>query len=189
MVAGKKKQKDMSGMQRITISGLPGSGKTTVSMHLSRSLGIPVFSAGKIFREEASKLNMPLNEFSKYCEKNPEIDQKLDRMQLEILRKGGLILESRLGGWLSFKEGLPAFKVWLDASVEKRISRVAARDNLDRDQSEKLIKQRERSEEMRYKLFYGFDIRDLSIYDLKINTDNLSPEETCNLILQRINEK
>ena len=160
-MAGKKKTQSLKEMQRITISGLPGSGTTTVSLCLSKALGVPVFSAGKIFREEATKLKMSLNTFSKYCEKNSEVDRKLDDIQIDILKNGEFILESRLGGWLSFKKGIPVFKVWLDATNGKRIKRVAGRDNFEYEQTKRCIKQREKSETIRYKKFYGIDIEDL----------------------------
>ena len=47
----------------ITISGLPGSGKTTVARLLSRQLGIPHVYAGDMYRKAAEERGMTLEEF------------------------------------------------------------------------------------------------------------------------------
>ena len=75
-------------MVTITISGTPGSGKTTVARLLEKKLGLKHIYLGMIFRELADKEKMTLEEFGKYCEENPEIDNDLDNRQLEILKKG-----------------------------------------------------------------------------------------------------
>ena len=54
---------------------------------------------------------MSLEKFGKYCEKNKEIDQELDNNQLNILKKGNVILEGRLAGWLAYKNKIPALKL------------------------------------------------------------------------------
>ena len=50
-------------MVTITISGTPGSGKTTVAMLLEKKLELKYVYSGMIFREQADKHNMSL--FSK----------------------------------------------------------------------------------------------------------------------------
>jgi len=57
-------------MTVITISGKPGSGKSTVANLLHEKLRIPYVYSGMIFRESAKEHNMSLEEFGKYCEKN-----------------------------------------------------------------------------------------------------------------------
>ena len=43
---------------------------------------------------------------------------------------------------------------------------------------------REESEIKRYMNIYGIDFKDLSIYDLVLNTDDLSPENIVDLIME-----
>lgn len=112
----------------ITISGMPGSGKSTVAELLKDKLGLRYVYSGMIFRETAKKYNMSLEEFGKYCEKNSKIDKELDDRQLEILRKGGVILEGRLSGWLAHRNKIPAFKVSLVADLDTRAQRIVKRE-------------------------------------------------------------
>ena len=48
---------------RITISGPPGSGKTTACNRLSEMLGLKAVVFGKIFRELAAEKHLSLLEF------------------------------------------------------------------------------------------------------------------------------
>ena len=71
-------------MVTITISGTPGSGKSTVAKILEKKLGIKYIYSGLIFRQLAEEHNMELEKFGKYCEQNSEIDKELDARQLDI---------------------------------------------------------------------------------------------------------
>ena len=62
----------------ITISGTPGSGKSTIAQLLHERLKLRYVYSGLIFREIAEKYKMTLEEFGKYCENNSDIDKELD---------------------------------------------------------------------------------------------------------------
>ncbi|HDM66885.1 MAG TPA: cytidylate kinase [Thermoplasmatales archaeon] len=176
-------------MPTITISGTPGSGKTTIAEILHRKLGIPFVSSGMIFRDLARKHGMSLADFGRYCEENEKVDRELDENQLELLRKGDIILEGRLAGWLAYKHGVPAFKILIDADRRTRAERIVEREGGDVSQREKEIIERERSERKRYLNYYGFDIRDTSIYDLVIDSTNKKPDEIIEIIIQHLGIK
>ena len=74
-------------MTTITISGLPGAGTTTIARLLEKEIGLKHVYSGDIFRNMAKKYKMSLEEFGQYCEKHKDIDEQLDRYQLEILQK------------------------------------------------------------------------------------------------------
>src|SRR5512136_1077538 len=133
-------------MVTITISGTPGSGKSTVAELLKDKLGLRYVYSGMIFRETAKKYNMSLEEFGKYCEKNSKIDKELDDRQLEILRKGDVILEGRLSGWLAHRNKIPAFKVSLVADLDTTAQRIVKREEGSIEKRKKEILERERSE-------------------------------------------
>jgi len=61
-------------MTIVTISGLPGSGTTTVAKLLEKKTGITYVYSGDIFRRMAKKHNMSLEDFGIYCEKHKEVD-------------------------------------------------------------------------------------------------------------------
>ncbi|WP_292351086.1 AAA family ATPase, partial [Methanomethylovorans sp. PtaU1.Bin093] len=54
----------------ITISGLPGSGTTTVSNLLSRHYEMEMISAGEVFRTLAKERGVTLAEFGELAEKD-----------------------------------------------------------------------------------------------------------------------
>lgn len=170
----------------ITISGTPGSGKSTVGQFLKEKLRINYVYSGQIFREIAKKYKMSLEEFGRYCENNENIDKELDEKQLNILKKGDVILEGRLAGWIAYKNNIKSLKIMLNADMETRIKRIIKRENGDYNQRLKEILKREKSEENRYKKYYDIDIKDTSIYDLIIDTSNKNPNEILKIIINKI---
>ena len=175
-------------MVTITISGTPGSGKSTVAMLLEKKLGIKYIYSGMIFRELAEKYNMTLKEFGKYCEENSEIDKELDGRQLEILKKGNVILEGRLAGWLAHRNNISAFKIAIVTDLDIRAKRIVNREKGSVKIRKKEILERERSENTRYKKYYNIDLKDTSIYDIVIDSGDKNPEEILNLIIQKLDK-
>lgn len=173
-------------MTVITISGTPGSGKSTVCNLLEEKLKLRYVYSGMIFRSLAKKHNMTLADFGKYCENNREIDHELDDQQLEILRKGDVILEGRLAGWLAYKNKISALKVMLDTDMQTRAERIVKREEGDVEERKKEIIEREKSEAARYKEYYDIDLKDTSIYDLVLDTKKLTPDEIVKKILEKI---
>lgn len=169
-------------MTTITISGLPGTGKTTVAKLLEKRLELRYVYSGEIFRQLAQKHGMSLEEFGTYCETHREIDEELDRHQLGILREGDVIVEGRLSGWLAFQNHVPAVKVLLQADIDIRASRIVKREQGDIQKRKKEILKREKSEAKRYKKYYGIDVRDTSIYDVIVDSGDKTPEEIMEII-------
>lgn len=173
-------------MTTITISGLPGTGKTTVAKLLEKRLGLRYVYSGQIFRDMAKEQGMSLEEFGTYCETHREIDEELDRHQLEFLRKGNVILEGRISGWLAYQNDISAVKVLLQADISVRAGRIVKREQGDLELRKKEILKREKSEATRYKKYYGIDISDTSIYDVIIVVDEKTPEEITEIIVRHL---
>lgn len=86
---------------RITISGPPGSGKTTTCTKLSKALNIKAMIFGEMFREAAAEKNLTLIEFGLIAEKDPNIDRVIDSSILNMARENkDIILESRLSAYM-----------------------------------------------------------------------------------------
>jgi len=169
---------------KITISGPPGSGKTTVAKILSEKLKIKLISAGEVFRQLAFERGMSLEEFSKFAESNPEIDILVDRVQREMAEKEkDAIVEGRLSGWMIKDAEL---KVYIFADPEVRYSRIAKREDKDISTVRKETRLREEVEKRRYQKFYGIDVDDWRIYDLIINSSRMSPEKIAEIIITAI---
>jgi predicted cytidylate kinase len=173
-------------MTTITISGLPGSGKSTVAEILKKKLNLDYIYSGNIFRKMAIKYNMNLDEFGKYCEKNKNVDEELDKYQLEMIQKGNIIVEGRISGWLAYRNNIPSMKIFLQADLETRAGRIIKREKGDFEKRKKEILERERSESNRYNKYYNINLDDISIYDLVINTSDKLPEEIVKIILDNL---
>ncbi len=173
----------------ITISGVPGSGKTTVARLLSRRLGIPHIYAGDLYRHEAEERALSLEEFNQLSERDHSIDRALDAKMAEHARRGGVVLEGRLAGFIALQEGVEAFKVWLTAGDEVCASRVAQREGQNAQDVVRQNRTRQRSDAKRYKEIYGFDLDDTSIYDLILHSDTETPEALAEKILAHVNAR
>jgi predicted cytidylate kinase len=185
MVAEHQKKQSMT---TLTISGPPGSGTTTVAELLKEKLGVKHVYAGNLYREKARKYGMSLEEFGKYCEKHEEIDRELDEFQLSLLKKGKVILEGRMAGWIAFNNKIPCIKVLLKADLNTRAERIVKREGGELEKRKQEIKRRERSESIRYKKYYDIELNDTSIYDLTIDTSNKTPEEIVEIIIRKVKE-
>jgi predicted cytidylate kinase len=172
----------------ITISGLPGSGTTTVANILHQKLGLKYVYTGDLFRALAKEYNMDVIEFGKYAEEHPEIDREFERRQAQLARAGNVLIEGRLAGWVAHNEGIAAVKVWLDAPLPVRVARVATREPKDYNTILQEVKMRETAERSRYIKTYNFDLNNKSIYDLVIDTTNHTPEEIADMIIMRLRE-
>ena len=168
---------------KITISGPPGSGTTTVAKKLSEKLGIPLISAGEVFRQLAMEKGMTLEEFSKLAETDPKIDNLVDQRQRELSNQyDSGIFEGRLSGWMIDAD----LKVWIYCRPEVRYERIAKRENKPIEVVRAETKLREESERSRYLKIYGIDIDDLSIYHLAVNSEKFNPNEIVEIILKAL---
>jgi cytidylate kinase len=166
---------------RITVSGLPGSGTTSLSRYLAQRHNFTMISAGEVFRECAQKHNMELAEFGRLAEQDPTFDKMIDVRQKEIAEeKDNIIVEGRLSGWMVEKADL---KIWLFAPINCRIDRIVYRDQIaDDETAKKITLERERCEAGRYSAYYNIDINDLSIYHIILNSEHWGVEDLGTIV-------
>lgn len=168
---------------QITVSGLPGSGTTTLSRLLSEYYELELVSSGEIFRRMARERGMSLAEFGAMAEKDPSIDLDIDKNQKSIIHtQDDLVLESRLAGHMA--EGVPnVLKIWIKAPLLTRVKRIQRREKtISFDEELAKTVEREKSEALRYKNYYGIDITDLSIYDIVIDSEKWNQYQTLDIL-------
>jgi cytidylate kinase len=158
---------------RITVSGLPGSGTTSLSRYLAERTGYTMISAGEVFRQLAEEHAMDLATFGRLAREDPAYDRMIDARQKKIAEeRDNIIVEGRLSGWMV--EGAD-LKIWLYAPIGCRIKRIAFRDQVaDEETAKGLTLEREQCEAVRYQAYYSIDIGDLSIYHLILNSEHWS---------------
>jgi CMP/dCMP kinase len=153
----------------ITLSGLPGSGKTSVAKELASNYGFVIISAGEQFRKLAAEKGLSLEEFGKMAEADKAIDLAIDQRQKQLaMKEDKAIVEGRLAGRTLNEADL---KIWLKTSLEVRSRRISKRENVSYEQALSETKEREISESTRYMKFYNINQNDLLCYDLVIDTN------------------
>lgn len=165
----------------IAVSGLPGSGKSTLAKNLAERLGLRYVSSGMLFRSLAKERGMTLEEFTKYAEKDHSIDKLIDSRALEEAKKGCVVIDGHIAAWII--KDIAHLKIFLDAPQEVRAERIARRDGVDLAKALSEVKLRDESEAKRFKEIYGINVKDLSIFDLVINTTNLDAEACLDIAL------
>src|SRR3989338_404464 len=172
----------------ITISGKAGSGKSTTAKELAKKLSLKHYSIGDLMRQIAKEKGISLMELSKQAEKYPSIDRELDKKQIDLRKKDNFVIDGRLTAFFIPNAGL---KIFLDCDDKVRAERILKEGRKDengnniRELMEK-IKQREHSEKKRYKEIYNIDYADKKLYDLIIDTTDISPHEVLKRIMAAI---
>ena len=175
----------------ICISGMTGSGKSTVAKRLASKYGLDYFSGGNALRALAQEEGYHSDitgwwesveglNFLKQRMEDPIFDKKIDEKLLELAKKGNVVLDSWTMPWLLNK----GFKVWLEASPKVRAKRVVTRDSISIKEAITALKEKDARTRQIYKSLYGFDLgNDLSPFNLVLATDDLEPDEVFYAVL------
>ena len=166
----------------VCISGMAGTGKSTLSKRLAKKYELRYYSGGDALKALAAEEGYDsasrgwwespegLN-FLKKREENLEFDKAVDDKLLEYAQQGRVLLDSWTMPWL-LKTG---FKIWLAASVERRAERIAKRDKIPLKEALQVLKEKEARTKAIYKKLYGFTLgEDFEPFDMVLDTDNLN---------------
>ena len=175
----------------ITISGMPGSGKSTIGKKLCEKYKLKRFSVGDFRRELAKKKGLSLAELNKIGEKERWTDEEADNWQINLGKKeDNFVIDGRISYFF-----IPnSIKIFLAVSFEEGAKRIG----MDKREGEnaknmdgmiKLIKERAESDLKRYKLYYNINPNDKKNYDFVLDTTNLPIEEVFSKVVRFIENK
>lgn len=150
---------------------------------MAAALDLDVVNGGEVFRTLAAENGMGLAQFGAHAAANPDVDVELDRRLAERARQGGVVIESRLGGWILHNEALEGLRIWLRCDEQVRAERVAGREEISVEQALADNSEREKVEHDRYLALYGIDLRDLTIYHQQLDTGELNPAAVVDSIV------
>ncbi|HEX4799030.1 MAG TPA: cytidylate kinase family protein [Candidatus Paceibacterota bacterium] len=168
----------------ITLSGKPGSGKSSTADRIAELLGYTRYSSGETVREYIKKHNLTLASFNALAEKQPEFDHKIDEELRKLRDHNDIVIDARLGFyWIP-----ESFKVFLDLDSDVAIARIFRDANMNTLRSDAgeggvdmgnvmdQITARMQSERTRFKTLYGVNPYSIEHFDLVIDTSRHSPQ-------------
>ncbi len=171
----------------ISISGLPGSGKSVVAKELARRLGLDHLSAGDFMREMAEERGVTILELSREAETSVAIDHEIDARTRRLGEtRDGFVMDSRLA-WHFLPSSV---KVFLDVRPDVAAERIygdgrgAERENVDLAATQRAIEERLASERLRYEEYYGVDFLDPANFDLVVDTSERTIAEVVDTIVE-----
>ena len=163
----------------LTVAGPHGSGRSTQALKLAETFGLRYVSTGTLFRERAQQLGVSLEEMTRIAAGDDSFDRFLDDRAKKETRKGGVVLDATLSGWVAVK---PDLRFYLTAPLNVRVKRIAGRENRGVREVKRETLLRECNELERFKQCYGYDISDLSIYDLVLNTEHFDVDCVADML-------
>jgi cytidylate kinase len=171
---------------RITISGRPGAGKTTIAKFLSKKLNYDFISVGNLQGKIALERGITINQLMERAKQDKSIHLEMDNKIKELGKeKDNFIIE----GWIAFHFIPNSFKIFLEVNEETGAKRIFHDKREDEPNQESLEKTQEKIRERvsnvrnSFKKYYGIDFLAKSQYDLVIDTTNKTPEQ----IVEKIN--
>jgi len=157
----------------IAIGGLSGSGKTTVAQAMAKAARLKLVNSGDLFRQLAKEKKLKLPEFSKAC--TPEDDYEIDRRALRLAKQGNVVLVGRVAAFVAGNHA--DWRIFVDCPLKIKAERVAKREHESTEKAKREILTRDKRDAKRYKRLYGVNDSDTRIYDIIINTGQISKEE------------
>jgi cytidylate kinase len=190
MVRSKKTEREHSEHVIICVGGMAGSGKSSLAKKIAQKYKLKYFSGGAALMALAVEEGYRHVErgwwesaegmrFLEKRDKDPRFDLAVDNELLQTAQKGNVVLDSWTMPWL-LKKG---FKIWLEASAEKRAERIAGRDRISLKEGLQALKLKEKRTKVIYKKMYGFSLGDdYAPFNFILDTDILNEEEVFRII-------
>jgi len=179
----------------ITFAGSVGSGKSTSGKIIAQKLGYRHYSNGDFMRDLAKKRGETFIEFNKVLEttspESIELNKLIDTSPLNFVGDGEDVV---IDGHIGFNFFPQSFKVYLDLSPEVAAKRIFSQRRpdepvlSDQEMFEKVL-WRNQSVQDRFKKIYNVNIRDLSHYDLVIDTGAPEFNNNIDAVVSKVIEK
>lgn len=171
----------------ITISGKPGSGKSSTADKVAELLGYTRHSSGDMVRRVLKRNGITLEDYNQKAANDHDLDDQIDE-ELRALRElDDIVVDSRLGFyWLP-----ESFKVYLDLDLEVATARIYKDVTANSTRSgveggdlslpavARSVSQRMYDEQSRFQKLYGVNPYDASQFDLIVDTARHNPSSVA----------
>jgi cytidylate kinase len=176
----------------ITIAGKPGSGKSTTSKGIAKTLSYKHFSSGDFFRSIGKERGFDVLATNLLAEQEKEIDELVDQRLRDLgSTEDSMVIDSRMAWyWMPY-----SFRVYLDLDLTVAANRILMNTDEARRAAEfisddpkiyaKTLQDRLDSETKRYLNLYNANPYDTSNYDLVIDSGSYAVAEVQSIILEK----
>lgn len=168
----------------ITISGKPGSGKSSTADKVAELLGYTRHSSGDIVRKVLAREGLTLEQYNTRAQSDTALDERVDAELRALREHRDIVIDSRLGFyWIP-----ESFKVYLDLDLSVATARIfkdTISNSLRQSSGEGMnslsdvarqVQTRMKAERDRFRNVYGIDPYNPEHFDLVINTSRHSPQ-------------
>jgi len=174
----------------ITISGLGGTGKSTIAKRLAKKLNYKHYSSGDLQRELAKERGLTITEWGIKEQNDPKYDKLVDDQLNKIGReKENIIIDA----WLAAHFVPHAIKIFLIGDLSVRAKRITKKREAESftevDTAIKTTKLREETNRKRWLKFYNFDFLDKKNYDLVVDTTDLNENEVFDKVISYVEKQ
>lgn len=171
----------------ITISGKPGSGKSSTADKVAELLGYTRHSSGDMVRQVLAKNHLTLEEYNARAATDHDLDDEVDEQLRALRSKKDIVVDSRLGFyWIP-----ESFKVYLDLDLEIATARIF-KDSVSNSMRGSVefksntltdvatqVRERMLTEQNRFRQLYGIDPYNKNHFDLVIDTSRQNPQSVA----------
>jgi len=181
----------------ISLSGAPGSGKSTIAQMLADKLGWPRYYMGGLRREAAKKRGLSLAEYNTLGENDVNTDKEVDEYQRELGEKeDNFVIEGRTS-WYFIPHSL---KIYLDVEPKEGAKRIfgSLQHQNNRNEGGHLAtwqdvlastNERVACDKRRYRQYYDIEVYDKKNYDFYLDTTDLTPDQVFFEVFKWIQER
>lgn len=174
----------------ITIAGKPGSGKSTSSKGVAKTLEFKHFSSGDFFRAIGKERGIDVFQTNLVAEQEQDIDHLVDeRLRTLGTEEDNMVIDSRMAWhWMPY-----SFRVYLDLDLSVAAARIFTNLEAERLEAENIpdtpeayavqLQERLDSEAKRYMNLYQVNPYNPENYDLVVDTATRDPEAVQKLII------
>lgn len=175
----------------ITLSGKPGSGKSTIGQRLAQALGVPFYDVGQLRRQLATERALSLEQLNALGERERWTDQQVDDYQRALGQSGQDFV---ITGRTSFHFLPQSLKIFLDVSpavgAERILQALAAGERPPEGEAtdlatvRALLDRRVASDIRRYQQYYGIaNVYDPAHFDVIVDTTNLTRDQVFERVM------